>query len=234
MRIDNFLAVSGLCARRKVANFLQEQRAAIDDKIITEPGERFTTEQLANLTINGKHFKAGNKFYYFMLNKPEGYLSANSDGYGRPLAVNLIKESKQIRIYNVGRLDYNSCGLLLFTNDGAFTKIVSHPSSMIEKEYYVKVDKPIAKIILAKFKTGLNIDGEFYKIKNYHHMTNYSVNLILTEGKKREIRLLFKHFGYQVTLLKRLRIGGLKLGNLTAGSYRALTKEEIELITENL
>ena len=186
-RLDSFLAQNGLCARRKAADFLKENKVLINNKLVTESGLRFTHQQLATLTVNDKPCKAGGRLYYFMLNKPEGYLSASSDDRGRPLAVNLIKENKDIRLYNVGRLDYNSCGLLLFTNDGAWTKTLSHPSSGIEKEYYVEVTKPLDKFILDKFKAGITAHGEHYRIKNYHKVTGQSVNLILTEGKKRSV-----------------------------------------------
>ena len=157
-----------------------------------------------------------------------GYICSNSDPQGRPLAVDLLKSTFSERLYNVGRLDFMSEGLIFFTNDGNFTKIVSHPSSEIEKDYRVLCHDAVAPHILKKWERGVNIDGTFYKIKTFRIVDTHEVILTLIEGKNREIRNLFKSDNIDIKRLIRERIGPVSIKGLSPGAHRLLTSEEVK------
>jgi 23S rRNA pseudouridine2605 synthase len=237
VRIDSFLAHNGLCARRKAADFLNSHTVEWQNNRLTEPGARISGT--APLYIDGRPFSKKTRFHYFLLNKPAGYLSSSSDPQNRPLALQLIKESSDIRLHSVGRLDYNSSGMLIFTDDGAFTYKLSHPSFEIEKEYTVTTHRPFPPAFLDSFRKGLNIEGILYKIKRYKILKTdgaghvKTVNLTLTEGKNREIRRLFEFYRYDILILKRIRIGNLCLEKLKEGAYRPLNHKEIKMLTQN-
>ncbi|MFW5769585.1 MAG: pseudouridine synthase, partial [Spirochaetota bacterium] len=158
-----------------------------------------------------------------------GYVCSSSDPFGRPLAVDLVKDAFPIlRLYNVGRLDMESTGLIFFTNDGDFAERVMHPSSGFEKEYIVTTDRPIPKKLLDSFRSGVTIDGVSYRIEEYKLHGPNTVGLVLIEGKNREIRRLFEAFSYTVEELVRIRIGIAALDRLKTGEFRHLTRKERE------
>lgn len=227
VRIDSLLSQRGYCARRKVQDFLCTHHVTADDVVIRESGERVSPD--AQIFIDGQKIRMAAQPLYIALNKPEGYLCSMADPHGRRLAVDLIPESKTQRIYHVGRLDYDSCGLILFTNDGAWAQRLSHPKYEIEKEYEVHVNQPFSKSILEAMKEGIFDQNEQLKIERYEIVKNNKcVKITLKEGKNREIRRLFGHFGLKVKTLKRLRIGNIFLGKLGQGERRILKIEEVE------
>ena len=163
---------------------------------------------------------------YFALNKPEGCICSSSDPQGRPLALSLLPKIKE-RLYNVGRLDLLSCGLIFFTNDGKFASRLGHPSCGLEKEYLVEAAGPIPDVTVEAFNFGITIDGIRYKAKTAERTSRKSLKIILVEGKNREIRRVFSHFHLHAQRLCRVRIGSVILGNLAEGSYRNLTEREL-------
>lgn len=231
VRIDALLAQKGCCARRKAQNFLQERAVSADGARIEAAGQRVAAD--AVLAIDGKVLEAGQEKLYFALNKPKGYICSSYDPQGRPLALSLLPK-RAGRLYSVGRLDLWSCGLIFFTNDGAFAQSIAHPSLQIEKEYYVETTQPFERGLLDSFCQGVSSEGVFYKVKACRSADGSpaprqmrAAFITLTEGKNREIRRLFAAFGYKIKLLKRLRIGCAALGDLAEGSFRLLAKEEL-------
>lgn len=227
VRIDSLLSQRGYCARRKVQDFLHMHCVTADNVVICKSGERVSPD--AQIFIDGQKIRMPKRLLYIALNKPEGYLCSMADPYGRRLAVDLIPESKTQRIYHVGRLDYDSCGLILFTNDGVWAQRLSHPKYEIEKEYEVHVNQPFSKNILEAMREGISDQNERLKIEYYEVVKNNTcVKITLKEGKNKEIRRLFAHFKLKVKILKRLRIGNIFLGKLGRGERRILKIEEVE------
>jgi 23S rRNA pseudouridine2605 synthase len=177
--------------------------------------------------LDGEPVKPENRFHYLLLNKPEGYLCSSSDPQGRPLAKDLLPDLSE-RLYNVGRLDFRSCGLVIFTNDGDFTRRVSHPSYEIEKEYLVESTVPIPDRVVEDFARGVLVEGVLYRALEAEKTGPKSIRVVMIEGKNREIRRVFSHFHLHPKKLLRIRIGPIKIGNLEEGESRPLTNRELE------
>lgn len=225
LRLQVFMAHSGIASRRRCEILISEGYVKVNGSVVTEMGFRVKPDD--TVTYKGQTVRLINKKLYIALNKPSLYLCSNSDPQGRSLAIDLIKNDFPDRLYNVGRLDYLSTGLIFFTNDGNFTKIVAHPSSGIEKEYVVETKQVIDEQILLDFMKGVTIEGEKYKLHSYKYRTKYKVRLILLEGKNREIRRFFQSRNLKIRKLHRVRIGTVQLENIPSGSYRYLTEKEV-------
>ena len=225
MRLQVFMAKSGIASRRKSESLITDGYVTVNGKIITEMGYKVSTAD--RITYKGQIIHLTKNKIYLALNKPPLYLCSNSDPQDRNLAIDLIKNDFQDRLYNVGRLDYLSTGLIFFTNDGDFTKIVAHPSSGIEKEYIVESKQVIEEKFLIEFLAGVTIEGERYKLHSYKYKTKYKVKLVLMEGKNREIRRFFQSRNLKVKKLHRVKIGIVELENIPSGSYRYLTDKEV-------
>jgi 23S rRNA pseudouridine2605 synthase len=167
------------------------------------------------------------RFWYLALHKPLLYICSAFDPRGRPLVKDLLPPEIRERLYNVGRLDYRSSGLIIFTNDGDFAAAISHPSAGIEKEYVVEASGPIPDAVLEAFVAGLDIEGVFYRATGMERLGRKSVRIVLIEGKNREIRRVFSHFHLHPQKLHRIRIGPVSLEKLGAGESRPLTDEEL-------
>ena len=225
IRLQVFMAKSGVASRRRCESLISEGFVRVNGKIITEMGYRVNL----NDTVIYKGQKLGilKNNIYLALNKPSLYLCSNSDPQNRNLAIDLLKSKFSERLYNVGRLDYLSTGLIFFTNDGDFTRIVAHPSSGIEKDYIVETKQAIEEKILIDFMNGVTIDGEKYKLHSYKYKTKFKVKLTLLEGKNREIRRFFQSRNLKIRKLHRVKIGIVELANIPSGSYRYLTEKEV-------
>jgi len=165
---------------------------------------------------------------YIMLNKPAGYLCSMSDPEGRKLAVDLLKPAVSERVYNVGRLDEWSSGLILFTNDGDLAALLGHPSGGIDKEYEVRTSTPIPDSFFPAFRSGVLIEGERYKALAAERLGPDSARIVLLEGKNREIRRVLDFFSLRAKSLRRVRLGPLLLGSLAEGQFRDLSAGELE------
>jgi 23S rRNA pseudouridine2605 synthase len=164
---------------------------------------------------------------YIALNKPVRYLCTSSDPEGRAMAIELVRTAWPGRVYNVGRLDFMSSGLIFFTNDGEFTKKITHPSSGILKTYLVETREDIPTEMLDQWKKGVTIEGVRYKIEEYNLKMPKRVSLTLREGKNREIRNLFNSKRFKIKKLHRTRIGNISIKGLKTGEYRFLTETEV-------
>jgi 23S rRNA pseudouridine2605 synthase len=229
LRLQAYLAHAGVASRRAAEKLISEGRVTVNGVVITTMGEKVAPGD--EVTFDGKPVTLETRMHYLALNKPPEYLCASRDPEGRRLALSLLPPCPE-RLYNVGRLDYRSCGLILFTNDGNFAAKVSHPAAEIEKEYLVESTVPIPDRAIEEFARGIVIEGVLYRALQIERIGQKSLRVVLIEGKNREIRRVFSYFHLHPERLERVRIGPVKLGGLGEGQSRPLTKAEISLLLE--
>lgn len=230
MRLHVFLARAGVASRRRCEKYIEEGRVRVNGQRVREQGVQVTAADI--VTFDARPVKITAEHVYIALHKPKRYLCSNRDPQDRPLAIDLLRPKYRQRLFSIGRLDYMSTGLILFTNDGDFARGVSHPSSEIEKEYHVDLRYPVQEEKLRQFQRGIRVKGETYRILSYRFRNPRSVALTLIEGKNREIRRVFDHWGLQIKRLKRVRIGVVTLEGLDVGESRPLTSREITWLNE--
>jgi len=224
IRLQVFLAHAGVASRRTSESMIQEGRVTVNGLIVSKMGIKVQNDD--KICLDGMPVVAEQKLHYLALNKPPGYLCSSRDPQGRPLALELLPKTIKERLYNVGRLDYQSSGLIFFTNDGHFTARLSHPGSQIEKEYLVESTVPIPNQVIDEFLAGLTIADEQYRALRIERLGQKRLIIILLEGKNREIRKVFSHFHLHPSMLRRVRIGTIKLGELPEGECRLLSAKE--------
>lgn len=220
IRLNKYIASKGFCSRREADNLIEDGLVLINGKK-AQKGEKVCETDKVEILISDNDYQ--NEKKYIMLNKPVGYVCSNSEKEGIP-AIRLVKEDD---ISPIGRLDKDSNGLLLFTNDGAFARAIIGEESECEKEYIVVVDKPISEGMLNMMKSGMVIKGVKTKAPVIKKISESSFNIILVEGRNRQIRRMCRNVGLGVISLKRIRIGNIKLGDLQDGKTRKLTEKEI-------
>ena len=225
MRINKFIASCGVASRRKAEQFISEGLVKVNNKIITNLA--FDVDETKDVvTLNDQKISLANEYVYYMLNKPKGYVTTMSDEKNRKSIIDLIGNIDN-RVYPVGRLDYESEGLLIFTNDGELIQRMQKPEYKVEKEYLVTVDRMLSEIELKEFANGLETSkGNFLPCKIYK-TGNRNYNVIIKEGKKRQIRNMFAYFGSTVKRLERVRIGPILIGSLKEGEHIKLTSKEV-------
>ena len=223
-RLQVFLAHAGVASRRAAEKLIAEGRITVNGRQIVSPGQKVLPTDL--VCFDGRELKTENRQFYLVLNKPPLYICSSSDPQGRPLALDLLPPCSA-RLYNVGRLDYLSSGLIIFTNDGDFAAHLGHPSSNIEKEYLVESTVPIPDRAVEEFRQGISIDGILYRANRIERTGKKTLTVVLVEGKNREIRRVFSHFRLHPKSLKRIRIGPVCLENLEEGESRPLTAKEL-------
>jgi 23S rRNA pseudouridine2605 synthase len=226
IRLQLYLARCGVASRRGSEVFITDGRVSVNGVIVTELGTKVSLEDV--VCVDGKQVTLEESKKYVLLNKPAGYVCSLADEKNRPVAADLLKPHFTERLYNVGRLDMFSQGLIIFTNDGEFAKEISHPSSGIEKEYLVETSLPIPSRISESFMKGIRIDGVFYKCRKAEQLSARQIKIVLVEGKNREIRRVFEKFEIGIKSLTRTRIGTIAMDDLEVGQYRELTQTEIE------
>lgn len=228
IRLQLYLARAGVGSRRKCETFIEEGRVSVNGKRITEQGVKVGPED--KVTMDGKPIGGREQHKYIALNKPRGYVCSNYDPKNRPLAVDLCRPAVQERIYSIGRLDLNSSGLLLLTNDGNFAEKIAHPRNNIEKVYTVESKEPVSAECLDQYKKGIMIEGIRYVLRDYQFKTPRKVNLTLIEGKNREIRRVYEHFNWTVSRIHRIRVGPVHVKGIPSGGFRFLSRNEISLL----
>ena len=230
MRINKYLASTGLASRRNAEKFVLDGRVKVNNVVCTNLATDIKQNDIVKL--DGKVIKPTEKLVYFMLNKPKGYVSTASDDKGRKTVLELIDTDE--RIYPVGRLDYDSEGLLLLTNDGELTYKLTHPKNEIPKTYYVIINSNISQKDFARLEKGVVIDGHKLsgsKISVLNARDDKTeLNVVIHEGRNREIRKMFEVIGKTVIFLKRTKIANLTLGKLQRGTYRQLSQTEIKYL----
>lgn len=228
VRLHVLIARSGRASRRAAEQLIAQGRVTVNGVTVSEPGTKAMPAD--DVRVDGKLLRAEETLHYLVLNKPAGYLCSMDDPFGRPLAVSLLKPGIPERVYNVGRLDLESCGLVLFTNDGAFASIAGHPSSGIIKEYEVTTDVMLPPGFAGRFEAGIDDQGETLKAHSIVVTGPKNCTVRLVEGKNREIRRALAVFGIRATILRRIAIGPVRIDGLAEGTWRRLTSMETEII----
>lgn len=228
MRLNKYLAHAGIASRRKCDDLILAGYVKVNGDKVNALGV-VIDETKDEVTFKGRKVTLGEEYIYVLLNKPRGVVTTASDEYKRKTVLDLMAIPE--RIYPVGRLDYDTTGVLLLTNDGKLTNHLLHPGYESEKIYRVLIDKIIRPIDLHKLQKGITLDGKMTKpckIKELRRMDNRSfLEVILREGRNRQIRRMFEEFGYIVEELNRVSFSGLTLGSLHPGEWRYLNKDEI-------
>ncbi len=226
MRLNKFLASCGVASRRECDNLIGQGRVTVNGKPATLGVDVGGDDKVL---VDGREVSL-KKNEYYILNKPKGYLSAVKDDKGRKTVIDLMPRDVG-RIYPIGRLDYDSEGLLILTTDGALAQHLTHPSNNVPKTYLVKIEGTITESGLNPIRSGVDIGGYVTKKCKAHIVeTNKEytkIHVTITEGKNREIRKMFEAIGKQVSLLKRIKVGELTLRGLDRGCYRKLTPQEV-------
>ena len=226
MRINKYLAHSGVCSRRQADEIVAQGRVSINGEIVKELGTKVTPEDVVKL--DGKLLFPSEKFKYYLLNKPVGYVSTVKDPYAEKTVIELIDSNE--RLYPVGRLDKDSRGIIIITNDGNLTYKLTHPKKDIFKTYEVTLDKKPKEIDLEKLRKGIPMDGYLTKRAKIKKISSYKYQISISEGKNRQVRRMFDYIGCKVIDLKRISIGQLQDNNLPEGKFRELKKEEIDYL----
>jgi 23S rRNA pseudouridine2605 synthase len=229
MRLNKYISHTGLTSRRKADELIFEGKVSVNGKVVMEPGFQVNLSN-DQVEVDHKTVALESENVYIMLNKPIRYITSVKDQFDRPSVLDLVKVPQ--RVYPVGRLDYDSQGLLLLTNDGEMTYALTHPKHDIEKTYHVKVKGTVEDSVIDKLTKGIYIDSQRTKpcrikrIDETHQKTELQVTI--SEGRNRQIRKMFEHFHLRVTFLQRITIGNLHLGELGIGQWRYLTEEEVQ------
>ena len=232
-RLQKIIAASGIASRRKAELLIQQGRVTVNGKVITQLGTRADPEK-DFIKIDGKRIRTANKKLYFLLNKPRQVISSVSDPQGRTKVTDLIKSSG--KIYPVGRLDYNTEGLILMTNDGEFSRRVAQAGRNMPKVYRVKVRSRVEDRNLEKLRKGIRLRSGIQLapcwIVSEGGERNSWYEVTLTEGRNRQIREMFESVGSPVLKLKRIKIGFFSCKGLPVGRFRSLTSEEVARVFE--
>ncbi len=223
IRLQKFLAEAGIASRRKCEQLITAGKIKVNGQIISELGYKIDEHQ-DRVEYQGKPVKPASGKIYLAINKPLGYICSASASQGKSvLELVDIKE----RIYSVGRLDKDSTGLLILTNDGDFANKIMHPKFASEKEYLVQLNKIFNRQDAKKLAAGMVLDGKKLQPIKTIKITGRTVKLILREGVNRQIRRLLGQLGYQVLALQRIRVGRLKLGNLKIGEWKNIKPTDL-------
>ena len=231
IRLQKAIADLGYCSRRKAEELITDGKVYVNGKQITELGTKVEIND--TIRVNDEILVHQEKEYY-MFNKPREVVSTTNDDKGRRTVLDYIDTDK--RIYPIGRLDYDTTGLILLTNDGEFANAMMKPSNEIEKTYIAKINGILPKEDIIELKKGVIIDKsrcipDKVKVKSIDNKNNTSiVEITIHEGKNHEIKKIFMHFGLDVLKLKRIRYGSLNLGNLNSGEYKKLSNKEIKTL----
>ncbi|MDP4119157.1 MAG: pseudouridine synthase [Bacillota bacterium] len=234
LRLQKYIAESGITSRRKAEELIRHGRVKVNGKTVTEMGEKVDAE-IDTVEVDGITISPETKKFYIMLNKPAGYITTTSDDFNRPTVMELTKDIPS-RIYPVGRLDYDTQGLLIMSNDGDFANEIMHPSNKLKKTYLVCIKGMITPEEIRRLKSGVDIGDYFTRPAEVELIgateRESNIKIIISEGKKRQVRRMCESVGHIVLRLKRVQIGNVMLGNLPEGKWRHLRQAEIELLTK--
>ncbi|WP_297415574.1 pseudouridine synthase, partial [uncultured Alistipes sp.] len=227
MRLNRFIAQSGICSRREADDFILAGLVSVNGTIVTELGTKVLPTD--EVKFNDSRVQ-GEKKVYLVLNKPKGYVTSLEDPHADKTVSELVKDACTERVYPVGRLDKNSVGLLLFTNDGDLTKQLTHPSYKKKKIYQATLDKALERADMEAIAQGITLeDGEIYADEiAYVKDDKKEIGIEIHSGRNRIVRRIFEHLGYKVMKLDRVYYAGLTKKNLKRGDWRFLTREEVE------
>ena len=230
MRINKYIASAGICSRRKADELIEQGRVKVNGAVLREPG--FDVSEGDLVLVDGKPVTGSERFVYYALNKPAGYVTTTSDEMDRPTVMELMTEVSA-RVFPVGRLDYETTGLLIMTNDGDLANHITHPSKKVFKTYLAEIDGEIRLGQAEQLRRGVDIGGYTTRpaqVEILKQAGHSKVRISISEGKNRQVRRMFKAVGFNVVSLQRISIGRVLLGHLHEGHYRRLTAEEVDYL----
>ena len=231
VRLNKYIADAGICSRREADKLIESGKIIINGKVVTQLGTKVIQGDV--VVYNGKTLRS-EKLKYVLLNKPKGFITTSDDPQNRRTVMNLVEKACSERIYSVGRLDRNTTGLLLFTNDGELTTRLTHPKHGVKKLYHVVLDKPLSKNDMLRIIEGIELeDGKISPDKiNWvtDEVDKRHVGIELHSGKNRIVRRIFEKLGYEVVKLDRVIFAGLTKKDLPRGKWRFLEEKEVNIL----
>ncbi len=231
MPLNKYIAHCGICARRDAALLVREGKVRVNNVVVTEPGFKLADKD--EVTISGKKLFPARNLVYILLNKPKDFITTSEDTHGRKTVMDLVKSATNERIYPIGRLDRNTTGVLLLTNDGELTQKLSHPSFEVRKTYEVKLDKPLTKAHFDKILAGVKLeDGMVYidALAFADAKDKSIIGIEIHSGRNRVVRRIFESLGYDVRNLDRVMFANLTKKNVDRGKWRFLKEKEVRLL----
>lgn len=231
MRINKYIAQCGIASRRKAEDIIKLGKVKVNGKVTTDLSTDIRDTDI--VSIDNKTIKVVSNYVYYKLNKPKGYITSTSDDKDRKTVINLMR-GVHYRVFPIGRLDYDTEGLLLLTNDGDIANILTKPNSEVKKTYIVHIEGFINKDDIKKLSSGVDIGDYITRPCSVElietNETQSKLKVAITEGKNRQIRKMFSSIGKEVTFLRRIQIGDIKLGGLSRGEYAPLNQKEIRYL----
>ena len=230
MRINQYIASAGVCSRRSADELIEKGRVRVNGEVLRTMG--YHVQDGDTVEVDGRRIEPETKKVYYLLNKPAGYVTSTADREGRPLVTELVPDS--VRVFPVGRLDLNTTGLLILTNDGDLSNKLMHPSREFCKKYLVRAQGIVTRAEAAALEKGVDIGGfvtspaDVHLIK--HDRNSTLAEIIIHEGKNRQVRRMFKAIGHPVLELCRTGLGNLEIGKLAVGQCRKLSPAEVEYL----
>ena len=231
MPLNKYIAHSGICSRRDAAELVKQGEVSVNGEVVKEPGHKIQDKDVVK--VKGKKITPSRDFVYILLNKPKDFITTTDDPQGRKTVLELIKAATRERVYPIGRLDRNTSGVLLFTNDGDLAQTLSHPSNEVKKIYEVKLDKPLTKADFESLLQGITLEDGFIQPDALAYADNIDKTIIGIEihsGRNRIVRRIFEKLGYDVKGLDRVMYAGLTKKNVQRGKWRLLTEREIRIL----
>ncbi len=227
MRLNRFIAMSGVCSRRQADELISAGRIKVNGKVVTELG--YKTDPAKDTVLYDQKVLRVKKFVYLLMNKPKNHISTVKDDLGRRTVMDIVDKYTKVRVVPVGRLDRNTTGLLLFTNDGDLAAKLTHPSNKIPKIYYVRLDKEVTEEHLNALRKGVQLEDGKMSVDTADYLDGIPTQVVVEihSGRNRVVRRLFEHFGYSVETLDRVKLGPLDKRGLPRGTCRMLSEKEV-------
>ncbi len=228
MPLNKYIAHSGICSRRDAVDIIKSGKVKVNGEVISEPGHKIQPSDA--VIVNGKKIHPVKDLVYILLNKPKDYITTTDDERGRKTVLDLIKKASPEKVYPVGRLDRNTSGVLLLTNDGDLTQKLTHPSNEIKKVYAVTLDKPLAKNHFDEILKGVPLEDGQAHVDTLAYTDNADktqIGIEIHSGRNRIVRRIFEHYGYDVKNLDRVVFAGLTKKNVDRGKWRFLSEKEV-------
>ena len=231
MPLNKYIAHCGVSSRRDAAELVKRGKVLVNDKLVTDPGTKISSTDI--IKVNGKKITISKNLVYILINKPKDYITTTEDPQGRKTVLHLIKGATSERVYPIGRLDRNTSGVLLLTNDGELAQKLSHPKHEIKKVYHVTLDKSLSKNDFDQIAAGIELEDGFANVDAIAYADakdKTQVGLEIHSGRNRIVRRIFESLGYDVRGLDRVMYAGLTKKNVQRGKWRLLTDKEIRIL----
>lgn len=227
VRLNKYIASSGICSRRMADKLIDEKKVKVNNKIVIEKGTVVDKEKDV-IKVNNKVIRIQEEKKYILMNKPVGYVTTSKEQFNRPCVLDIIAEKN--RVYPVGRLDMDTSGLLILTNDGDITNKITHPKNHICKTYEVKTKSNLSLEDMQRLESGVDIGGYVTMPAKVQKINENKYSITISEGKNRQVRKMFESVGNKVERLKRISIGKLTLDGIDVGKYKYISYEEIKKV----